>query len=134
MLERGNDFLGALDRVTECLGYCPTSPKLVLWKAKLLALAKKPDECDAFVRKAITNKVIKDDNSPEQRLIKGICLYYDDDFDPKAIYDHLFEAQKELKEADSWFKMIKEMRESLENIKDKFDKNKKKEAIQVATR
>jgi len=139
MLERGGDFQGAMDRVTECLGYCPSSSKLVLWKAKLLALSKKLDECDAFMMKAITSKIIKDDeNSPEQRFIKGICLYYDDDddgdFESKAIYDHFFEAQKELKEADPWFKKIKEMRECVDKIKENFEKQKKKEAIQVATR
>merc|ERR1719300_2245152 len=134
LLERGNDYSGALDRVTECLGYCPSSKKTYPMESKVLALSKKPDECETFVMKAITNKVLQDDNSPEQSFIKGICLYYSDDFELKGVYDYFFEAQKELKEADLWFKKVKEMRESIDKIKDNFDKNRKKDAIQVATK
>ena len=67
-------------------------------------------------------------------LSTGICLYYSDDFELKGVYDYFFEAQKELKEADLWFKKIKEMRESINKIKDNFDKNRKKDAIQVASK
>ena len=73
-LERGSDYSGALDRVTECLGYCPSSPKLVLWKAKLLALSKKPEECESFVMKAITNKVLKVSVSKLSTFIFKFCV------------------------------------------------------------
>ena len=116
-MESEKKYSEAVGAIEQCLKISPNSEKFLCWKARLYSMLKDFDMADKAFAKL--DQVIQGIKSCQTSLAKGIYFFYL--WKPDAAYNHLLEAQKELKEADEWFKRIREMRNMYNKIKQACD-------------
>ena len=117
-MESEKKYSEAVGAVEQCLKISPNSENFLCWKARLYSMLKDFDMADKAFAKL--DQVIQGTKSWQTSLAKGIYFFYL--WKPEAAYNHLLEAQKvESKEADEWFKRIREMRNMYNKIKQACD-------------